>query len=95
MFRTIFIGVFLSIYILLIGPLLLLYTSFNIAWAIVTEASASFLGFGDPNALTWGSILQVLWASGYTRSAWWWFFAPSAAGRIQILGSIGEPSVRA
>ena len=25
-------------------PLLLLYTSFNIAWAIVTEASASFLG---------------------------------------------------
>jgi peptide/nickel transport system permease protein len=60
-------------------PLLLLYTSFNIAWAIVTEASASFLGFGDPNALTWGSILQDLWASGYTRSAWWWFFAPSAA----------------
>jgi peptide/nickel transport system permease protein len=60
-------------------PLLLLYTSFNIAWAIVTEASASFLGFGDPNSLTWGSILQDLWASGYTRSAWWWFFAPSAA----------------
>ena len=60
-------------------PLLLLYTSFNIAWAIVTEASASFLGFSDPNALTWGSILQDLWASGYTRSAWWWFFAPSAA----------------
>ncbi|TCT03084.1 ABC transporter permease [Paralcaligenes ureilyticus] len=60
-------------------PLLLLYTSFNIAWAIVTEASASFLGFGDPNAITWGSILQDLWASGYTRSAWWWFIAPSAA----------------
>lgn len=60
-------------------PLLLLYTSFNIAWAIVTEASASFLGFSDPNALTWGSILQDLWASGYIRSAWWWFFAPSAA----------------
>jgi peptide/nickel transport system permease protein len=60
-------------------PLLLLYTSFNIAWAIVTEASASFLGFGDPNAITWGSILQDLWASGYARSAWWWFFAPAVA----------------
>ena len=60
-------------------PLLLLYTSFNIAWAIVTEASASFLGFGDPNAMTWGSILQDLWASGYTRRAWWWFAAPAAA----------------
>jgi len=60
-------------------PLLLLYTSFNIAWAIVTEASASFLGFGDPSAITWGSILQDLWASGYARTAWWWFFAPAAA----------------
>lgn len=60
-------------------PLLLLYTSFNIAWAIVTEASASFLGFGDPNAVTWGSILQDLWASGYTQTAWWWFAEPSAA----------------
>ncbi|UCH16159.1 MAG: ABC transporter permease [Burkholderiales bacterium] len=60
-------------------PLLLLYTSFNIAWAIVTEASASFLGFGDPNALTWGGILQDLWVSGYTRRAWWWFAAPSLA----------------
>lgn len=60
-------------------PLLMLYTSFNIAWAIVTEASASFLGFGDPNALTWGGILQDLWVSGYSRQAWWWFAAPSAA----------------
>lgn len=60
-------------------PLLMLYTSFNIAWAIITEASASFLGFGDPNALTWGGILQDLWASGYTRRAWWWFAWPSVA----------------
>ena len=60
-------------------PLLLLYTSFNIAWAIVTEASASFLGFGDPKAFTWGVILQDLWASGYTRRAWWWFAAPAIA----------------
>lgn len=62
-----------------IMPLLLLYTSFNIAWAIVTEASASFLGFSDPNAVTWGSILQDLWTSGYTQAAWWWFLEPSAA----------------
>lgn len=58
-------------------PLVMLYASFNIAWAITTEASASFLGFGDPNALTWGGILQDLWVSGYTRRAWWWFAAPA------------------
>ncbi len=60
-------------------PLLLLYTSFNIAWAIVTEASASFLGFGDPNAITWGGILQDLWVAGYVRQAWWWFAAPAVS----------------
>jgi peptide/nickel transport system permease protein len=60
-----------------IMPLLLLYTSFNIAWAIVTEASASFLGFTDPSTITWGTMLYDLWVSGETRVAWWWFTAPS------------------
>jgi peptide/nickel transport system permease protein len=60
-----------------IMPLLLLYTAFNIAWSIGTEASASFLGFGDPNTITWGTTLYDLWVSGDTRIAWWWFAAPS------------------
>jgi len=60
-------------------PLLLLYSSFNVAWAIVTEASASFLGFGDPGAYTWGVILQDLWVSGNIRTAWWWFAWPAMA----------------
>lgn len=68
-------------------PLLLLYTSFNIAWAIVTEASASFLGFGDPKAYTWGVILQDLWTSGYTRRAWWWFAAPAIA-IVMLVGAL-------
>ena len=58
-------------------PLLLLYTAFNIAWSIISEAGASFLGFGDPNSMTWGVMLYELWISGKTRVAWWWFAAPS------------------
>jgi len=60
-------------------PLLLLYTSFNIAWSIIAEAGASFLGFGDPNQLTWGGMLYELWISGKSRTAWWWFAPPSIA----------------
>lgn len=60
-------------------PLLLLYTAFNIAWAIITEASASFLGFGDPDLVTWGGILFDLWTSGRIRTAWWWFAPPALA----------------
>jgi peptide/nickel transport system permease protein len=62
-----------------VAPLILLYTAFNIAWAIVTEAAASFLGFGDPRQLTWGSILFDLWTSGRIRTAWWWFAPPALA----------------
>lgn len=60
-------------------PLLLLYTAFNIAWSVITEAGASFLGFGDPDQLTWGSMLYELWISGKSRVAWWWFAWPSLA----------------
>lgn len=60
-----------------IMPLLMLYTSFNIAWSVITEAGASFLGFGDPDQLTWGTMLYELWVSGKSRVAWWWFSFPS------------------
>ena len=60
-------------------PLLLLYTAFDIAWAVVAEAGASFLGFGDPDQLSWGGMLYELWISGKSRVAWWWFAWPSLA----------------
>ena len=60
-------------------PLLLLYTAFNIAWSIIAEAGAAFLGFGDPNHLSWGGMLYELWISGQIRTAWWWFAFPSVA----------------
>jgi len=60
-------------------PLLLLYTAFNIAWSIIAEAGAAFLGFGDPNHLSWGGMLYELWISGQSRTAWWWFAWPSIA----------------
>ena len=58
-------------------PLLLLYTAFNIAWSVLAEAGASFLGFGDPNNLSWGGMLYNLWISGKIRTAWWWFAPPA------------------
>jgi peptide/nickel transport system permease protein len=58
-------------------PLLLLYTAFNIAWSVLAEAGASFLGFGDPNNLSWGGMLYNLWISGKVRTAWWWFAPPA------------------
>ena len=58
-------------------PLSLLYGSISIGWAILTEASISFLGFGDANAVSWGYMLQDAYASqALSRGAYYWFLPP-------------------
>lgn len=48
--------------------------------AILTEASLSFLGFGDPAAPTWGRMLQQAFGFGAFKAlAWWWIIPPGLA----------------
>src|SRR5207302_1620234 len=44
-------------------PIALLYGSLAVGWAILTEASVSFLGFGDPARISWGYMLQDAYIS--------------------------------
>lgn len=45
--------------------------------AILSEASLSFLGLGDPTAVTWGSMLFHAQArSAYLTGAWLWWVVP-------------------
>ncbi|HIH00895.1 TPA: ABC transporter permease [Thermoplasmata archaeon] len=60
-------------------PFAFLYMTFNISGAIVTEAILAFLGFGDPNAITWGMMLQYLQISGHSLDAPWWLLPPGIA----------------
>jgi peptide/nickel transport system permease protein len=58
-------------------PLSFLYGSIAIGWAILTEASISFLGFGDPNSISWGYMLQDAFASqALAKQAYYWFVPP-------------------
>ena len=58
-------------------PLSFLYGSIAIGWAILTEASISFLGFGDPNSISWGYMLQDAYASqALSKRAYYWFVPP-------------------
>ena len=52
-------------------PMSLLYVAFGVAWAVLAEASLSFLGFGDPRAVSWGQMLYAAYISGSIRHAWW------------------------
>ena len=58
-------------------PLSFLYGSIAIGWAILTEASISFLGFGDPESISWGYMLQDAFASqALSKGAYYWFVPP-------------------
>ena len=58
-------------------PLSLLYGSIAIGWAILTEASVSFLGFGPSGSVSWGGMLQDAYASqALSRGSYNWFIPP-------------------
>jgi len=67
-------------------PLAALYGSVAIGWAILAEAAASFLGFGDPESFSWGVMLQDAYANqALGRGAWNWFTPPGLAIVLMVL----------
>jgi len=67
-----------------IFPIALVNVAFALAWAIITEASIGFLGFGDPDVLSWGTIIYRAFASDMSYKAWWWVVPPGAAIMILV-----------
>lgn len=53
------------------------YFAIVAGWAVVAEATISFLGFGDPEQLSWGRTMNIAFQSGgLTAGAWWWIVPP-------------------
>lgn len=65
-------------------PVAMVNAVFSLAWAIITEASIGFLGFGDPKVLSWGSIIYQAFASDMSYKAWWWVIPPGAAIMVLV-----------
>ncbi len=63
---------------------IIVVSSLTIAYAILSEAAVSFLGFGDPNTLTWGQILQSNFND--MRIVWWAEVFPGIAILITVFG---------
>jgi peptide/nickel transport system permease protein len=60
-------------------PLALLNMAVGVAFFILTEATISFLGFGDPTKVSWGIMLNLCWVTGHVYSAPWWMIPPGLA----------------
>lgn len=70
-------------------PLVFSALVLRIPSAILTEASLSFLGLGDPRVPTWGRMLQNARGFGaFTVMAWWWLLPPGLALTILSLAFV-------
>ena len=66
-------------------PPLLVQTTLAVGYAIIAEATLSFLGLGaEPGQPSWGSMLFQ--AQSYLTTAWWMAFFPGMAIFFAVLG---------
>lgn len=48
----------------------------SVPGAVLSEASLSYLGLGDPTAVTWGQILHDAQTAGAAVNGYWWWVIP-------------------
>ena len=64
------------------APVIVL-ASLDVATAILLEAGLGFFGLGDPDRVSWGSMLNE--AQQYLQTAWWMAAFPGAAIAVTVL----------
>ena len=63
-----------------VGPLVYANTVLIVAIAILSEATLSFLGLGDPLHVSWGTVLENAFGQGAPFAGnWWWIVPPGLA----------------
>ncbi len=63
-----------------VAPLILATTTLTVPVVILTEATLSFLGLGDPANISWGTMLDQAFEQGAITQQAWWYFVPPGAG---------------
>ncbi|WP_084614460.1 ABC transporter permease [Nakamurella lactea] len=68
-------------------PIVLVTSTLKIADSILSAATLTFLGLGNPMDVSWGSILNSALGQGaLTAGAWWYLIPPGVAILIVVLG---------
>ena len=57
-------------------PLIFANTVLIVAVAILAEAGLAFLGLGDPNSISWGTMLEAGFESSAPSAGAWWYVVP-------------------
>ena len=67
-------------------PMVFANTTLTVALAILAETTLSFLGLGDPNRISWGTMLDSAFGVGaMTTGAWWYIIPPGVCVVLVVL----------
>jgi peptide/nickel transport system permease protein len=67
-------------------PMVFANTTLTVAGAILAETTLSFLGFGDPSRVSWGTMLDSAFNSAaLSLGAWWFLFPPGICVVLVVL----------
>ncbi|MGQ4513073.1 ABC transporter permease subunit [Streptomyces sp. DW26H14] len=70
-----------------VTPLILVSSTLTVAGALLSEATLTFLGLGNPASITWGELLNSAFFNGaFTADAWWCLLPPGLAILVVVLG---------
>lgn len=66
-------------------PLVLANTILTVAIAILSETTLSFLGFGDPSQVSWGTMLDNAQSAGAISAGKWWYVIPPGVAVVLVV----------
>jgi len=61
----------------------------TVATAMISEASLSFLGLGDPTLKSWGMMINFAFIKGgFINQMWWWYLPPGICIAVVVLSIV-------
>lgn len=70
-----------------VAPMAIFFLSLGVGYAIVLQASLTFLGVADPFTPSWGVMIRNAFRSGYMSVAWWWSIPPGFLIGVTVLST--------
>jgi peptide/nickel transport system permease protein len=65
-------------------PVLFANAVLMVALAILSETTLAILGLGDPNAMSWGRIIEEAFTAGALSAGWWWWLIPPGLAILAV-----------
>ena len=69
----------------LVMPILVVQAVLVVSLAILNESALSFLGLGDPSALSWGQMLNYAFGRGAMSTGAWWALVVPGFGIVWVV----------